>query len=141
MLEARVGLQLAQQIGRQNLKLLVPLAQQLGQKRLHGGPGGDLVGQYGRNALFADRIHKTTVFTVTLLTDDLSLVDPGVSLLHPSGALGGDDEPGKIPLCFHSFVLFFTLGYNFREVRHLVENLKAMYHSPYAVTAKSPEKN
>ena len=117
--------------------------------------------------LFADRIHKAAVFTVTLLTDDLPLVDPGVSLLHPPGALGGDDEPGKIPLCFHSFALFFTefssvyhkkrkmkspdlrstlvffsaLGYNSREIRHSVENLKAMYHSPYAVTAKSPEKN
>ena len=47
----------------------------------------------------------------------------------------------KSPDLRSTLVFFSALGYNSREIRHSVEKLKAMYHSPYAVTVKRPEKN
>ena len=50
---------------------------------------------------FADGVHQGAVFACPLLPDDFVRINPGVPLLHPTGALGGDDEPGEFSLCFH----------------------------------------
>ena len=45
-------------------------------------------------ALLADRIRQSAVFAVALLPENLAFVNPGMALLHPAGAFGGDDESG-----------------------------------------------
>lgn len=47
-------------------------------------------------------------------------------------------EKSRIPWAYYmTWSKEFCIG----EQYNSVENLKAMYHSPHAVTAKSPEKN